>query len=142
MLAGNETGGSANAKIMKIDKQGNIIWETVLPMMMENGARAWIDKCVQTPDGGYLAWVIESDYNSDHWAHALVRFDANGRKLCKCTKGGNDVCGYEEGGNTDCQTAYMIEKDIQLSNVVVTVQELRLLCSNKLPLHLMHMIHK
>ena len=81
VLAGNETGGSANAKIMKMDMQGNIIWETVLPMMMENGARAWIDKCVQTPDGGFLAWVIESDYNSDHWAHALVRFDANGRKL-------------------------------------------------------------
>ena len=81
VLAGNEAGGSANAKIMKMDMQGNIIWETVLPMMMENGARAWIDKCVQTPDGGFLAWVIESDYNSDHWAHALVRFDANGRKL-------------------------------------------------------------
>lgn len=81
VLAGNEIGGSSNAKIMKVDMQGNVIWETVLPMMMENGARAWIDKCVQTPDGGYLAWIIESDYNSDQWAHALARFDQNGRKL-------------------------------------------------------------
>ena len=81
VLAGNETGGSANAKIMKMDMLGNIIWETVLPMMMENGARAWIDRCVQTQDGGYLAWVIESDYNSDQWAHALVRFNENGRML-------------------------------------------------------------
>ena len=81
VLAGNEIGGSSNAKIMKVDMQGNVIWETVLPLMMENGARAWIDKCVQTPDGGYLAWIIESDYNSDQWAHALARFDQNGRKL-------------------------------------------------------------
>ena len=81
VLEGNEIGGSSNAKIMKVDMQGNAIWETVLPLMLENGARAWIDKCVQTPDGGYLAWIIESDYNSDQWAHALVRFDQNGRKL-------------------------------------------------------------
>lgn len=81
VLAGNEIGGSSNAKIMKVDMQGNVIWETVLPLMMENGARAWIDKCVQTPDGGYLAWIIESDYNSEQWAHALARFDQNGRKL-------------------------------------------------------------
>lgn len=81
VLAGNEVGGSSNAKIMKVDLQGNVIWETVLPMMMENGARAWIDKCVQTPDGGYLAWIIESNYNSDQWAHALARFDQNGRRL-------------------------------------------------------------
>ncbi len=81
VLAGNEIGGSSNAKIMKVDMQGNVIWETVLPMMMKNGARASIDKCVQTPDGGYLAWIIESDYNSDQWAHALARFDQNGRKL-------------------------------------------------------------
>lgn len=82
VLAGNETGGSANAKIMKLDMQGNIVWETVLPMMMEKGARAWIDiRSIQTPDGGYLAWVLESDYNSDQWAHALVRFNDNGRIL-------------------------------------------------------------
>ena len=81
VLAGNEIGGSSNAKIMKVDMQGNVIWETVLPLMLENGARAWIDQCVQTPDGGYLAWIIESDYNSDQWAHALARFDQNGRKL-------------------------------------------------------------
>lgn len=81
VLAGNEVGGSSNAKIMKVDMQGNVIWETVLPMMMKNGARAWIDKCIQTSDGGYLAWIIESDYNSDQWAHALARFDMNGRRL-------------------------------------------------------------
>ncbi len=81
VLAGNEVGGSSNAKIMKVDMQGHAIWETVLPMMMENGARAWIDKCIQTPDGGYLAWIIESDFSSEHWAHALARFDANGRRL-------------------------------------------------------------
>ena len=63
-------------------KQGNIVWETVLPMMMEKGARAWIDiRSIQKPDGGYLAWVLESDYNSDQWAHALVRFNDNGRIL-------------------------------------------------------------
>ena len=51
-------------------------------MMMEKGARAWIDiRSIQTPDGGYLAWVLESDYNSDQWAHALVRFNDNGRIL-------------------------------------------------------------
>ena len=81
VLAGNEVGGSANAKIMKVDLQGNIIWETVLPMMMQNGARAWIDKCAQTPDGGYLAWILESDDGSAQWAYALARFDQNGRRL-------------------------------------------------------------
>ena len=81
VLAGCEVGTASNAKIMKVDLAGNMIWETVLPMMMVNGARAWIDQCVETADGGFLAWVIESDANSDQWAHALVRFDANGRIL-------------------------------------------------------------
>ena len=36
VLAGNEVGGSSNAKIMKVDMQGNVIWETVLPMMMKS----------------------------------------------------------------------------------------------------------
>ena len=52
---------------------------------------------------------------------ALVQeTDANGKKLCTCANGGKDVCGYEDGGNTDCQTASMIEKDIQLSNAAAT----------------------
>ena len=52
---------------------------------------------------------------------ALVQeTDANGKKLCTCANGGKDVCGYEDGGNTDCQTASMIEQDVQLSNAAAT----------------------
>ncbi len=58
-------------------------------------------------------------YGTTH--EALVQeTDANGKKLCTCANGGKDVCGYEDGGNTDCQTASMIEKDIQLSNAAAT----------------------
>lgn len=46
--------------------------------------------------------------------------DANGKKICTCTNGGKDVCGDEDGGNIDCQTASMIEKDVQLSNSAAT----------------------
>lgn len=53
--------------------------------------------------------------------NALVQErDANGKKICTCTNGGKDICGYEDGGNTDCQTASMIEKDVQLSNSAAT----------------------
>lgn len=46
--------------------------------------------------------------------------DANGKKHCTCSGGDHDVCGYEDGGNIDCQTPYMIEKDVQLSNSAAT----------------------
>ncbi len=58
-------------------------------------------------------------YGTTH--EALVQeVDANGKKICTCTNGGKDVCGYEDGGNTDCQTASMIERDIQLSTAAAT----------------------
>lgn len=58
-------------------------------------------------------------YGTTH--EALVQeIDANGKKICTCTNGGKDVCGYEDGGNTDCQTASMIERDIQLSTAAAT----------------------
>lgn len=46
--------------------------------------------------------------------------DANGKKHCTCSDGSHDVCGYEDGGNTDCQIAYMVEPDVQLSNAAAT----------------------
>lgn len=50
----------------------------------------------------------------------VQKTDANGNKICTCTNGTTDVCGYEPNGNNDCQEPYMIEKDIQLSNAAAT----------------------
>lgn len=50
----------------------------------------------------------------------VQKTDANGNKICTCTNGTTDVCGYEPNGNNDCQEPYMIEKDIQLSDAAAT----------------------
>ena len=85
VLAGGEPGEHGNAKLMKVDLQGNTIWETVLPMMTSFGTSARINDCIRTSDGGYLGWILESgdDIGSGNsrWAYALVRFNANGRVL-------------------------------------------------------------
>ena len=85
VLAGGEPASQGNAKIMKLDLQGNTVWETVLPMMTTFGTSARINDCVRTSDGGYLAWVLESGPDSgsgnSKWAYGLVRFNANGRIL-------------------------------------------------------------
>lgn len=55
--------------------------------------------------------------------NALVQAtDADGNKLCKCEDNGTRICGYENvsGADVTCQTAYMIERDIQLSNAAAT----------------------
>lgn len=50
----------------------------------------------------------------------VQQVDANGNKICTCTNGTTDVCGYENNGNNDCQEPYMIEQDVQLSNAAAT----------------------
>ena len=52
----------------------------------------------------------------------VQKTDANGNKICTCTNGTTDVCGYDNPniGNNDCQEPYMIEQDVQLSNAAAT----------------------
>lgn len=59
-------------------------------------------------------------YNTVQENGQVQERDANGKKICTCTNGSKDVCGDEDGGNIDCQTASMIEKDVQLSNSAAT----------------------
>ena len=74
VLAGSETGPGGLAKIMKLDMQGNILWETVLPLMNRSSSEARIQKCIRTSDGGYLGWIAETSPEDGRLPYALVRF--------------------------------------------------------------------
>ena len=85
VLAGHEPTWPANAKIMKLNLKGDIIWETVLPTHLEVSPDASLEWSIQTSDGGYLALYHETSWLSDDIApqryKALVKFDQNGRLL-------------------------------------------------------------
>ncbi len=84
VLSGKEApnDGSA-AKIMKIDYQGNIVWENTLPLEMDMGS-ADLYGCKRTRDGGFVAWLTETaGSNYENARQAVVRFSADGRLVSK-----------------------------------------------------------
>ena len=102
VLAGSEPGLQGNAKIMKVDLQGNTVWETVLPLFNGFAQKSRIVECVQTPDGGYLGWIMESGNDTGNgqmkWGCALVRFSAEGRVLWTNTES------FANQGNIRCRS--------------------------------------
>ena len=81
VLTGSESFANGLAKIMKMDYEGNILWETVLPLMSTTSDSARIQECIRTSDGGYLGWIAETGPEYDSLCYALVRFNENGRVL-------------------------------------------------------------
>ena len=86
VLMGCEPTWPSNAKIMKLDLKGNLLWETVLPTHLEHLPDARLEYCTQTSDGGYLALYfesagLESDGKTPERYQALVKFNRDGRML-------------------------------------------------------------
>ena len=86
VLMGCEPTWPSNAKIMKLDLKGNLLWETVLPTHLEHLPDASLEYCTQTSDGGYLALYfesagLESDGKTPERYQALVKFNRDGRML-------------------------------------------------------------
>ena len=86
VLMGCEPTWPSNAKIMKLDLKGSILWETVLPTHLEHLSDARLEYCRQTSDGGYLALYFESsglmsDGKAPDRYQALVKFNRDGRML-------------------------------------------------------------
>ncbi len=86
VFAGREKGISGCARILKIDFQGNTIWDTVLPPESPEADRSGIHWCVRNEDGSYVALVSE-DSNADahglsvYSGYRLVKFSPEGRVL-------------------------------------------------------------
>lgn len=86
VFAGREKGISGCARILKIDFQGNMIWDTVLPPESPEADRSGIHWCVRNEDGSYVALVSE-DSNADadglsvYSGYRLVKFSPEGRVL-------------------------------------------------------------
>ena len=87
VMMGCEQGRDAAAKILKMDWQGNILWETVVPFISEVNRGAMMQYGMKTGDGGYLAVVAERPVNistgGERWKTYLVKFSASGRILWK-----------------------------------------------------------
>ena len=86
VLMGCEPVWPSNAKIMKLDLKGNVLWETVLPTHLEHLPDARLEYCRQTSDGGYLALYYEtsgsmSDGETPDRYQALVKSNQDGRLL-------------------------------------------------------------
>lgn len=83
VLIGEEGERNAAGKIMKLDWQGNTVWETVVPFMNEANRGAMLHCGIRTSDGGYLAVLLErpADYSAMKWKTALVKFSSTGRIL-------------------------------------------------------------
>ena len=86
VLMGCEPTWPSNAKIMKLDLKGSLLWETVLPTHLEHLPDARLEYCRQTSDGGYLALYFESagsmsDGKTPDRYQALVKFNQDGRLL-------------------------------------------------------------
>lgn len=86
IIIGREPGSMRNAagKIMKIDFQGNTVWETTVPFL--NEANEGVDmRGIKTSDGCYLAVLYERGLDSgspdSEGSFALVKFSATGRIL-------------------------------------------------------------
>ena len=86
VLYGQDTMENSHAKILKLDGlTDSVLWETTLDWQLPGTAEARIANCIRTGDGGYLAWVEESEpVKEDEWTgwkSFLVKFDAEGRVL-------------------------------------------------------------
>ena len=81
VLYGREpaSAGSA-AKIMKVDYDGNTVWENVLSLETDLG-RAELSSGRKTQDGGYSAWMYEC--SGDNYRYATVRFSRDGRVISR-----------------------------------------------------------
>ena len=91
VFAGGEAGLDSCARIAKVDFQGNLIWETVLPLTLEGAEEGSLKDFVKADDGGYLALLYEcgpADTNglTAISSYAVVKFSSNGRLLWKKTK--------------------------------------------------------
>ncbi len=91
VFAGNESGLRTCARIAKVDFQGNLLWETVLPLMLEGAEEGSLKDFMKAEDGGYLALLYEcgpADPNglTAISSYAVVKFSSNGRLLWKNTK--------------------------------------------------------
>ena len=84
ILFGQAAGDPAEApaQIMKVDLQGNTVWETELPFVQDKHDFAGVGPAVRTGDGGYLAIVQNLVYQPkvDTWRSfdSLVKLDSNG----------------------------------------------------------------
>ena len=87
VLCGQEAGdpSEAAAKIMKVDLQGNTVWETVLPFLSDRRNSTGVCSGIRTGDGGYLAvqweWITSPVDGNDERKDALIKFDAAGKVL-------------------------------------------------------------
>ena len=87
VLLGQDAGelSQAPAKIMKVDLQGNTVWETKLPFLSEDRDYTGVGYGVKTSDGCYLAILWDMKYNpgNDSYSsnHALVKLDSGGKLL-------------------------------------------------------------
>ena len=88
VFGGRESGLRPCARIAKVDYQGNLLWETVLPLMLEGAEEGMLTDLVKADDGGYLGLLQETgphDQNgyTEFCEYAVVKFSANGRLLWK-----------------------------------------------------------
>ena len=82
VLAGSESVSGGFVKIMKMDLQGRILWETVLPLMNASSEGARIQTCIRTSDGVYRACIAENRTDlMNKWCYGLIRLNENGRVL-------------------------------------------------------------
>ena len=90
VLAGSEPGIRSCPQIMKLDFQGNQIWETVLPLSLEGTEEGWLTAVTKADDGGYLGLLYETGSHDTNGltktcGYAVVKFSANGRLLWRNT---------------------------------------------------------
>ena len=96
VMIGREPGMLVNAagKIMKVDWQGNTVWETVVPFLTEENEGVTMSGC-RTSDGCYLARLAERGPNAGSpdakSTEALVKFSPQGRILWISTEGLEDI---------------------------------------------------
>lgn len=86
VFAGAERGPNDYARILKMDLQGKVLWETVLPILQEGAVESRLMDLVQSDDGGYLGLLHEYGPYDQHGvtkvsSYSIVKFNANGRLL-------------------------------------------------------------
>lgn len=85
VLCGQEAGDPAEAaaKILKVDLQGNTVWETRLPFLSDRRDCTGATSGIKTSDGGYLAviWDLTTDpeTGAEKSSHVPVKLDSAGR---------------------------------------------------------------
>ena len=90
VLCGQAAGdpATAPAKVMKIDLQGNTVWETILPRLMDEKIFSDAVAETKTGDGGYL--IVQYDCTAMpeegnmQGAVALTKLDAKGETVSVC----------------------------------------------------------